>query len=126
MQNFFMSKVGYKNQADLVDWLYCHPNLIIIRDYWAEWCYQNKTPALVTSIIRPQIQGISKSRTHEQGRAFDASVYGWSTDEIDSLCADVNKEFSASIGGISSFDLKPRACIYHFGTGPHFHFQVRP
>lgn len=126
MERFLLSKLAYKYPQDQIDWLYVSPKLILLRDYWLNYSYEKKLPVLCTSIIRAKIEGISTSNSHAEGRAFDASVHGWSTDDIDSFVADCNKEFAQSIGAISQMDLKARAVLYHFGTGPHFHFQVRP
>lgn len=117
--------IQYKNPYDKEHWSKVHPNLITLRDYFEAYCDKWKFTFVVTSIIRPKIDGISTSTTHEEGRAYDASVFGWDIDSINDLVIDCNKQFAKSIGAISAKDGIARAVIYHFGTGPHFHFQVR-
>jgi len=83
-------------------------------------------PLVITSIIRPMIPGVSKTDIHSKGRAFDVSVRGW-TEKQCLDCQDyLNDNFSEKFGAISISDGKPRACVYHIGTGPHLHIQCKP
>ena len=93
--------------------------------YWcSKWCDTRKVPFVITRCIDEMIPGVSKTNIHADGRAVDVSVKGWSADDIDDFVYDSNKQFG-SIGAISATDGVSRFCVFHVGTGPHFHLQVR-
>lgn len=94
--------------------------------YWcSQWAEKRKLPFVITRAIDEMIPGVSVSRTHEEGRAVDISVKGWTADSIDDFIHDSNKEFADKIGAISATDGKARFCVFHVGTGAHHHLQVR-
>lgn len=107
------------------DWKRVHPNLIIMAIAYLDYCELLDLNIMFTSIIRPMIPGISTSKTHEEGRAFDSTVQGWDYYSRKSIVFHFNKNYK-SIAAISSSTLVPTAVKDHIGTGPHFHFQVRP
>ena len=93
--------------------------------YWcSQWAEKRKLPFIITRAIDEMIPGVSKTNIHADGRAVDVSVHGWSADDIDDFVCDSNKQFG-SIGAISANDGVSRFCVFHVGTGPHFHLQVR-
>lgn len=94
--------------------------------YWcSQWCDQKKIPFVITRAVDAMIPNVSKTNIHEEKRAVDVSVHGWSADEIDEFIHDSNEKFSEEIGAISISDGKPRFCVYHCGVGFHMHLQVR-
>lgn len=94
--------------------------------YWcSKWCDSRKVPFVITRCIDEMIPGVSKTNIHADGRAVDVSVHGWSADDIDDFVCDSNNEFSEKIGAISISDGKPRFNVFHVGTGPHFHLQIK-
>ncbi len=117
----------HKSEVNIQDWDKVHSDLLEILGFVVEFCVNYALPLLITSIIRPKIPGVSKSKTHEEGRAFDISVHGWSQSEIDALVSEVNEAFH--VGAISLSDKKEREAVYEngvtAGTAPHIHFQVR-
>lgn len=119
---------NHTSDVDINDWYKVNDNLVILAGYTLVYCKENYLPLKFTSIIRPQIKGVSKSKTHEQGRAFDMSVVGWKLDEIKRFVKRINNEFK--LGAVSMSDGAEREAVYEDGitrgTGPHLHVQCRP
>jgi hypothetical protein len=82
-------------------------------------------PILFTSIIRPMIHGISETDIHAKGRAFDVSAKGWNDEKKEDFERKVFERF-ADIGAIGRSTGKSTPCLWHEGTAPHCHLQVRP
>lgn len=104
-----------------------HPNLIIMFGTVLNFASKNNLPVVVTSMVgdRGSVKAVSK--THEQGRALDLSVKGWSHEKIEELNEIIDKKHS-DIGAISAKTLKPRPFVFHNyrGQGDHIHLQVKP
>lgn len=109
---------------DMVGMTFLHPILQIMHAQIILYCYINNLPYDITRTLGKGIPGVSVSKTHAQGRAFDFSVRGWKQEDIDKLVADFNERFSL-FGAISYSDKKPRLMVYHNGTGWHIHVQIR-
>lgn len=122
-----LKKLCHKEGVDCHDWDRVNQNLLLIADYVVDHAHAFGLPIIFTSIIRPKIKGVSKSVTHEEGRAFDLSVRGWTQAQIDELVGLVNEHFK--VGAISFSDHKEKEAVYEdgksAGTAPHLHFQVR-
>lgn len=120
-------KLFHKPGVNSSDWSKVKPELLILIDYVMSHCETHNLPLVITSIIRPKIPGVSKSVTHQEGRAFDVSVRGWSQEDIDFLVSNINEKFT--IGAISLTDKKEREAIYEdgikAGVGAHIHLQCR-
>lgn len=113
-------------QCDSDDWAKVHINLRVLAYELIEYCLVHNLPLVITSIIRPMIKGVSKTDIHAKGRAFDVSVHGWTEKQCLDCEQYLNDNFSEKFGAISISDGKPRACVYHVGTGPHLHVQCKP
>lgn len=98
------------------------PNCQILFIEWIKYCQKKNLPCKVTSLIQDRKDVVAKSKTHEQGRAWDASVWGWSDNDIQE-CVVHFKDAYKNIAALSYGDLKPRPVVYHDN---HLHFQVRP
>lgn len=120
-------KLFHKPGVNSSDWDKVKPELLILIDYVISHCETYNLPLTITSIIRPKINGVSKSVTHQEGRAFDISVRGWSHEDIKFLVDNINDKFT--IGAISLKDGKEREAIYEDGVtaglGSHIHLQCR-
>lgn len=113
-------------QDNIKEIMQLSPWLLVILADVIMWALSRKLPITLTSLMRELNDGISESKTHQEGRAFDISVKGWTQDQIKELSDYINLKYSA-IGAISSKDGVSRACYYHNnGNGWHFHIQVRP
>lgn len=120
-------KVKYidcKDGVNLEDFLYMTPYIAKILAAFSLYCVQNGLPCRITSIMGDAPGRVSK--THETGRAFDASVFGWPEFHIHRIVHKFNKEFK-DIAAFSASDNKPRAVIYHKvdGGAYHLHFQTK-
>lgn len=116
--------VKFKKGVDPGDLRKMTANCGILFFEFINWCKYKRLPCEITSLIsdRENVQAVSK--THETGRAFDASTRGWSTEDIDDCVFHFTTYFK-NIAAISASDLKPRAVIYHdAGLGSHLHFQT--
>lgn len=117
-----------KHPMKINDLRMIHPNLLKVIAFSVGYCFEKKLPCVITSILRSKEENQalgSKSMTHVEGRAFDLSVKGWSTDDIDDFIFAINDEFE-SIGAISAIDGKSKPIKFHNnGNGDHFHLQVR-
>jgi len=123
----YATLLHHKSGVNKNDWLHVHHNLLQILDFVVDYAADHDLPIMITSIIRPKIKGVSKSKTHEEGRAFDLSVRGWNDVHVQKLVILVNDKFET--GAISLSDHKEREAVYEdgqsAGTAPHLHFQVR-
>lgn len=138
-----LQKVPHKTGVNPENWRMVDSDLLTLGHFFLQFCSARKLPALITSIIRPRIEGISVSDTHAQGRAFDASVRGWTVDDLDEILIECNRIYAPRMGAVSAMDGLPRAVVYEYGQGlclvptkatqfskcnnafPHLHFQVR-
>jgi len=100
-----------------------HPVLRWIMFEADYYCYQMNKPYVVTSIIRGVKDGISKSKTHQTGRAFDVSVKGWSETFIEMFINYLNAMFS-SYAATSASGEKRLAVRHNSGHGDHIHIQI--
>jgi len=113
-----------KNEVDLNDFKEMSPALLILFTHTVLYCHEYGIPLSITS-IKSDRDGIeSASTTHEEGRAIDISVKGWSTLHIERFVYLTNLHY-ADIAAISASDYKPRAAVYHEGTAYHIHLQVK-
>lgn len=133
----------HKADTNPNDWKRVSPKLLPIALDVARACKRRGIPILFTSIIREAIEGVSVSATHAEGRAFDLSVKGWSTDDLDDVLMEVNRKHAQKRGAVSAADGVPRALVYEHraaegpetnleayekvnSASPHLHGQCRP
>lgn len=101
------------------------PELLLILADMNLYC-KDKLPFTITRMIDGRIPGLSVSNTHQEGRAFDVSVRGWKEADIETFTKHFNLKYSNEYGAYSLRDGLPRTVVYHNGTAPHFHIQIRP
>ena len=113
-----------KKDVSIEDLKGMHPFILLIFAEFYLYCYENKIPCVLTSLMENAPGRISE--THSDGRAFDASVRGWSDFHIHRIVYHFNEKFK-DIAAISASDNKPRAVVYHKveGGAHHLHFQCR-
>jgi hypothetical protein len=118
--------VKFKHDIDSGDLEEVKPALWILLTRAVLYCDSHSLPLTITSIKsdRENIESVSKS--HEDFRAIDVSVRGWTDQHIHRFVYMMNRDYS-DIAALSYSDNKPRAAIYHdSGYGDHIHLQVRP
>jgi len=107
------------------------PYLLMTLGYVALYCENHHLPFRVTRTVDEMIQGVSKTDIHADGRAFDISVQGWTTDDIDNFVHDMNtSDFAHRYGAISTTDNQVRLIVWEpsddsCGKIQHLHAQVR-
>lgn len=110
---------------DVTEIMDLDPWLVIMLMDAVQWAKPRGLFVRVTSMLRESNDGISQSTTHQEGRALDLSVIGWSKEAIDALAKYLNDKYAAKIG-TSPAGKPPLVCVYHNnGNGWHFHLQVR-
>jgi len=98
------------------------PALVIALGVFMQFCQSRALPCEITN-IKTKFP-VSKTNTHPEGRAFDASVRGW-PEEFIKECENYMEKHIGYLGAISSDTFKPNLVYYHdAGLGPHFHIQV--
>jgi hypothetical protein len=99
------------------------PSIVIVLGYFSLFCHENSVPCRITSVKEAVIGRVS--RTHADGRAFDASLVGWKQKTIDK-CVEFMQNRVGWLGAISRSDNERRVVIVHdSGHGNHFHFQTK-
>lgn len=113
-------------EDDIKELQYVSPWIIVIIADIILWALAKKLPVRLTSLLRDHNDGISESETHQQGRAVDLGVIGWTKKDIDDCANYINEKYKL-VGATSSKTGKPNTCYYHNnGNGWHFHIQVKP
>jgi hypothetical protein len=138
-----MLTIPHKEGVVPENWRMVDSDLLTLAHFYLQFATSRRLPILITSIIRPKIEGLSVSDTHAQGRAFDVSVRGWTVDDLDDLLIECNRVHAPRMGAFSATDGLSRAVVYEYGQGvcmvptrapeyckmngavPHLHFQVR-
>jgi len=121
-------RVKFKYQKDKVLFFFIDPILSLIffdMTNYIESKYPYLIPLTITRTIDEKIPGISKSSTHEEGRAIDLRVKSWKQKELKDIMNYVNQKYAADYG-TSRTGLNP--CIIpdpNHGTAKHFHIQVK-
>jgi len=114
----------FKDDVDVLDIDMIHPAVMTLIGFYMTYCYKHNLHCEITSLIHDREGVIAKSKTHEEGRAVDVSVKGWSREQISDFVNSGNIRFS-NIGAISTSDNKARAFVYHNGNGWHIHAQIK-
>jgi len=126
-----LKALPHKAGVDSSDWDKVKNNLILLALAVAFYCSKRGLPLLFTSIIREGIKGVSISKTHIEGRAFDISVKDWSQKDILDLVLWINQSFS--IGAVSLSNGQENEVVYepreYWPNGDmkkeaHLHFQT--
>lgn len=126
-----LQSLSHKEGVDSNDWNKVKNNLVLLALAVAFFCSKRGLPLVFTSIIREGIKGVSISKTHIEGRAFDISVKGWTHKDIVDLVSWVNSIFN--IGAVSLSNGMENEVIYepreYWENGDlkkeaHLHFQT--
>ncbi len=114
-----------KDEIDFGEFKDVHPSLIIVLGYFSLFCHENKLNCKISS-IKEEVVTQRQTKTHSDGRAFDASVKPFSDGDILKCIAYMEKHVG-HLGAYSYSDGEQRVIVYHdVGRGRHFHFQVHP
>lgn len=114
------------NGADYSDLMYISPKLLKVFAELSDYCYRNKIPLQITSMLRGH-DNISKSITHQTGRAFDIRVKNMTEDQIRDVIRFLHSYDQINqVGAISKSTNTSRIVYRHDEHGDHLHIQVRP
>ncbi len=115
-----------KDDVDLNDLKELQPACWILLTAALLYCKEHNIMLTITSIKSDRKNVNSVSKTHEEGRALDISVRGWSSLHRTRLCYILNRDY-LHLAAVSYKDHKPRAAVLHdSGYGEHIHLQVKP
>jgi len=120
------TRFSLKYDKDMLGLTLIHPVLLFVFADLNLYCMERSLPLVITRIIDERIDGVSVSDTHEEGRAIDVSLIGWTTDDIDEVIYRFNAKYAEAYGAYSYSDSKPRLIVDpRHGTAPHLHIQIR-
>jgi hypothetical protein len=120
-------ELDHKDGVNPEDWKKVDPKLLIILDALVSYCDTMNLPIKITSIIRPKIEGVSKTDIHADGRAFDISLIGWTNSDARDCAHTINRTLNT--GAYSLKDGLEREVVFedgiNAGQGRHLHLQCR-
>ena len=100
------------------------PAILFIYNIVHLYCQAHGLPFVVTS-MKSDREGIGKTRVHNDGRAFDLSIKGFSKTHIKRLVNHINGDFK-ELGAYSLSNGKQRVAVYGDAAHlDHIHFQVK-
>ena len=104
----------------LVDLMFIKPALLLLFSALVKFCDDKNIPLNITSMIRP-IDSISKSDTHQTGRAFDIRIKDLTKNQIQEITRFL-KDYDVinKVGAITSSGIR-RICVK---KSDHIHVQV--
>lgn len=117
----------FKNNLKIHDVRYFRPELLEMLAHVVKFCHVRGLQCVITSGIRSEEENRAlraRSNTHCEGRAFDISVHGWTTDDIDELVIDMTEKFKDT-GAITKDGISKPIYFHDAGNGAHLHIQVR-
>ena len=115
--------INFKHEADQNCFLYMSPKLGEVMIAMHQWFDRGGYEFTVTSVIRPKDK-ISRSSTHQTGRAFDVRMrHIEDRNFISDTVAHFNKKYS-NIAAFSRSKNAPTLIIPH-GEGDNFHLHVQ-
>ena len=115
----------FKQENEMLELALIHPILLFVFSDFNFYCYERNLPVVVTRAVDHNIDGISVSNTHPEGRALDISVKGWLYSDILDAVKYFNRKYE-TFAAISASDGKSRLLVYHdVGLGAHLHMQIR-
>lgn len=121
-----MKTLTFASDVEAKDLEMIQPALWILLTRTLLYCAEFSIPCKITSLISDREKVASQSTTHQEGRAFDLSVKGWSEFHIHRFLFIINSDYR-DIAAISASDKNPRAAVYHSynNQGDHIHLQVK-
>lgn len=118
--------IDFKHEKDRHRFLHLHPIALMILFHMNWWAQSRGLPFVVTDTVTTLAEDDYLNRasdTHRTGRAFDISIRGWSTDDIDNFMHTFKTKYNkyAAVNKHAEPVLIP--AINH-GNAPHFHIQI--
>jgi hypothetical protein len=122
----FADYLKYRSDTERIVML--HPLALALVLDFIIFCHARNLPCVITDSVSTPAEDLQlkrKSDTHRSGRAFDASLRGWTEDSIKEVTEYFNKKYP-DLGARSSEDPNKTRLVYahNAGTGMHLHFQI--
>ena len=103
-----------------------HPTIAMIMFLSSLWSEDRGLPFVVTETISTEKEDKAvnrKHKTHQDGRAFDFSIRGWTTDDMTDYFIDMNERYG-HLGAVSKSTGKRSLVVFH-GKGENLHGHVQ-
>lgn len=117
----------FKTKKVEVRFQYLHPLAKSIIQEMLEWLKLEGVDGVITeTVTTPWEDGLlqRKSKTHQQGRAWDLRTRNWSKELIEKFQEKFGKKYGI-FGAISPITKRPIFLLHHdSGHGDHFHCQL--
>ena len=122
---------AHKEGVNLDDWDIVDVDLLLVADWFVDYCENIGLRCQFTRIIDKPIKGVSVSDSHNK-RAFDASVIGWTDADARECDHQANRQLPG-LGAVSKRDGRRRVCVFEpreydengkLKKERHLHFQV--
>lgn len=114
--------IKFKHESDQNCFLYMSPKLGEVMIDLYQWFNKCGYDFVITSVIR-KADNISKSSTHQTGRAFDCRANHLPDEFIEDTLNIFNHKYS-NVAAFSKSKNQPTLIIAH-GQGDNFHFHVQ-
>jgi len=116
--------MNFSSDFDLNEIRFWHPQLLRTLIYLNIFCIEKGIPLHLNSGLRPRVDGFSKSRTHNEGRAVDIRIVYWSKEQQTEVVRYLQGfDHLEKVGAISKSDGLRRLGYFHKN---HLHLQVSP
>lgn len=126
-----LKEAPHKAGVNVNDWDIVKPDLVLVGDWYINYCEHHNLPHKFTRIIDKPIPGVSVSDSHNK-RAFDGSLIGWTDADARECVFQANKQLPG-IGAVSARDKIRRVAVFEprefndkgeMIKERHLHFQV--
>jgi hypothetical protein len=126
-----LKEQAHKENCSMDDWDIVDVDLLLVADWFVDYCENIGLRCQFTRIIDKPIPGVSVSDSHNK-RAFDASLIGW-TDADARECAHRANHEIGTLGAVSKRDGRRRVAVFEpreyddngkMKKERHLHFQV--
>ena len=116
--------MNFSSDIDLNEIKCWHPQLLRVLIYLNIFCLEKGIPLHINSGLRPRYDGLSKSRTHQEGRAIDIRTKYWTKEQQSEVVRYLSGfDHTEQIGAISKKHGGRRLGYFHDN---HLHLQVSP
>lgn len=100
-----------------------HSITCMIMGFAHNWAFERNLVFRLTSVVSEEKRDVILGRvsaSHREGRAFDISIRGWTTDDIDDFREDLQRKFG-QYGAVSLRDNVRRLVVVKHD---HIHVQI--
>lgn len=102
------------------------PILLLVMADLIVWGIERGIPIMITDTVSDLNEDAALERvssTHREGRAFDVSAKGWTTEQIEECVRSFSFKYR-NIAALSKHGDPRLVYVHDAGTGKHLHFQI--